>query len=200
MYPSAYLNDLNAQHHHQHHHHHQPHHQHQQQQQQNHDQHHKFLQEQQQHLVSAGAQMIKQDISMDESSGPIYPRPMYHYDPLTGVLPPGFSAINLSVKIGPGTHPALLAQHQHQLQPSNSPNTNNLRSPARNGPFTDHLSTASVSSSSPHGFNSPQYANGQRVQSGSPQPGSSPHHMTSPQVPSPQGQTLDLSVTRLPNR
>ncbi|XP_055550239.1 trithorax group protein osa-like isoform X1 [Wyeomyia smithii] len=37
-------------------------------------------------------------VEMDESSGPIYPRPMYHYDPTCGTMPPGFSAINLSVK------------------------------------------------------------------------------------------------------
>ncbi|XP_065084489.1 suppression of tumorigenicity 18 protein-like isoform X1 [Ochlerotatus camptorhynchus] len=37
-------------------------------------------------------------VEMDESAGPIYPRPMYHYDPTCGTMPPGFSAINLSVK------------------------------------------------------------------------------------------------------
>uniref|UniRef100_A0AAG5DS46 Myelin transcription factor 1 domain-containing protein n=1 Tax=Anopheles atroparvus TaxID=41427 RepID=A0AAG5DS46_ANOAO len=39
-------------------------------------------------------------VELDEVTGPIYPRPMYHYDPSgCGVaLPPGFSAINLSVK------------------------------------------------------------------------------------------------------
>nr|XP_040224723.2 myelin transcription factor 1-like [Anopheles coluzzii] len=39
-------------------------------------------------------------VEMDDSaSGPIYPRPIYHYDPSTcGAMPPGFSAINLSVK------------------------------------------------------------------------------------------------------
>ncbi|XP_058816110.1 uncharacterized protein LOC131679381 isoform X5 [Topomyia yanbarensis] len=37
-------------------------------------------------------------VEMDEASGPIYPRPMYHYDPTCGTMPPGFSAINLSVK------------------------------------------------------------------------------------------------------
>ncbi|XP_049278120.1 trithorax group protein osa-like [Anopheles funestus] len=38
-------------------------------------------------------------VEMDDSAGPIYPRPIYHYDPSTcGAMPPGFSAINLSVK------------------------------------------------------------------------------------------------------
>uniref|UniRef100_A0A182PI72 Myelin transcription factor 1 domain-containing protein n=1 Tax=Anopheles epiroticus TaxID=199890 RepID=A0A182PI72_9DIPT len=38
-------------------------------------------------------------VEMDDSTGPIYPRPIYHYDPSTcGAMPPGFSAINLSVK------------------------------------------------------------------------------------------------------
>uniref|UniRef100_A0A182XYA4 Myelin transcription factor 1 domain-containing protein n=1 Tax=Anopheles stephensi TaxID=30069 RepID=A0A182XYA4_ANOST len=38
-------------------------------------------------------------VEMEDSAGPIYPRPIYHYDPSTcGAMPPGFSAINLSVK------------------------------------------------------------------------------------------------------
>ncbi|GAB0092655.1 hypothetical protein DMENIID0001_076680 [Sergentomyia squamirostris] len=135
----------------------------------------KYLQEQ--HMAHA---MMKQDV--DENSTPIYPRPMYHYDPSTGALPPGFSAINLSVKIG--------ASHA-------IPHKSGAGSPSPNGPVID-LSTSSVTSSSPHGFNSPHYG-GQRMQTGSPQPGASPHHLASPQVPSPQGQTLDLSVNRLPH-
>lgn len=80
-----------------------------------HHPHHKYLPEHHPHMT----QLVKCDPGgggMDESAGPIYPRPMYHYDPLTGVLPPGFSAINLSVKIGAAGphHPALLAQHHHQ--------------------------------------------------------------------------------------
>ncbi|XP_059612869.1 myelin transcription factor 1 [Phlebotomus argentipes] len=134
----------------------------------------KYLQEQ--HMAHA---MMKQDV--DENSAPIYPRPMYHYDPSTGTLPPGFSAINLSVKIG--------APHPLPQKGGGSPSPN--------GPVID-LSTSSVTSSSPHGFNSPHYG-GQRMQTGSPQPGASPHHLASPQVPSPQGQTLDLSVNRLPH-
>lgn len=50
----------------------------------------------------------------------------------------------------------------------------------------------------PYGSNSlsPQYGGGQTVGS-SPQAAASPHLTASPQVPSPQGQTLDLSVNRL---
>ncbi|EGI62922.1 Myelin transcription factor 1-like protein [Acromyrmex echinatior] len=64
------------------------------------------------------------------------------------------------------------------------------------------LSTSSVTSTSPqappYGSNSlsPQYGGGQTVGS-SPQAAASPHLTASPQVPSPQGQTLDLSVNRL---
>lgn len=50
----------------------------------------------------------------------------------------------------------------------------------------------------PYGSNSlsPQYGGGQTV-GNSPQAAASPHLTASPQVPSPQGQTLDLSVNRL---
>ncbi|CAB0039189.1 unnamed protein product, partial [Trichogramma brassicae] len=77
-----------------------------------------------------------------------------------------------------------------------------------NGPSTSpggsvmDLSTSSVTSTSPqvppYGSNSlsPQYGGGQTV-GGSPQAAASPHLTASPQVPSPQGQTLDLSVNRL---
>ncbi|KAI4500351.1 hypothetical protein M0802_004768 [Mischocyttarus mexicanus] len=64
------------------------------------------------------------------------------------------------------------------------------------------LSTSSVTSTSPqappYGSSSlsPQYGGGQTV-GGSPQAAASPHLTASPQVPSPQGQTLDLSVNRL---
>ncbi|XP_063973790.1 uncharacterized protein LOC135160765 isoform X4 [Diachasmimorpha longicaudata] len=78
----------------------------------------------------------------------------------------------------------------------------------KNGPPTSpggsvmDLSTSSVTSTSPqappYGSNSlsPQYGGGQTV-GGSPQAAASPHLTASPQVPSPQGQTLDLSVNRL---
>ncbi|CAK1556101.1 unnamed protein product [Leptosia nina] len=135
---------------------------------------------------------MKTDQSEQETnSGPIYPRPMYHYEAGGGVVggvgamapgvPPGFSAINLSVKIA-------AAQAQR-------PRTPTPRDPRDPRPAID----LSSSSGSPQGpYASPVYtsAGGAR---GSPQPGASPQLTASPQVPSPQGQTLDLSVTRLPH-
>lgn len=130
----------------------------------------KYIHEQQQLAAQA---MLKAE--HDENCGPIYPRPMYHYDPATGPLPAGFSAINLSVKVG-GT-----------------PATFKGSATSPTGPVID-LSTSSVTSSSPNSYNSPHY----RKLSGSPRP-SSPH-LGSPHVPSPQGQTLDLSVSRMAHR
>lgn len=53
-----------------------------------------------------------------------------------------------------------------------------------------------------YGSMSPHYGGGPRggVVGGSPQAAASPHQTASPQVPSPQGQTLDLSVNRIPHR
>lgn len=48
-------------------------------------------------------------------------------------------------------------------------------------------------------YASPVYTSAGGGARGSPQPGASPQLTASPQVPSPQGQTLDLSV-RLPHR
>lgn len=138
----------------------------------------KYLQEQQ-HMAHAA--MMKAE--HDENTGPIYPRPMYHYDPGAGPLPPGFSAINLSVKINAAQQAAAAAFHK---------SNGTVVSPG--APVID-LSTSSVTSSSPPNFNSTHY-NSQRLAAGSPGPGSSPR-LASPQEPSPQGQTLDLSVSRL---
>nr|XP_034840401.1 serine/threonine-protein kinase STE20-like [Maniola hyperantus] len=140
---------------------------------------------------------MKTDQSEQEAStGPIYPRPMYHYEAggvggVAGVsamgpgVPPGFSAINLSVKIA-------AAQAQRP------------RSPTPRDPRDPRPADLSTSNGSPQGpYASPVYtsagggsAAGPR---GSPQPGASPQLTASPQVPSPQGQTLDLSVSRLPH-
>ncbi|CAG9585683.1 unnamed protein product [Danaus chrysippus] len=141
---------------------------------------------------------MKTDQSEQETnSGPIYPRPMYHYEAgsvgaVGGVgamgpgVPPGFSAINLSVKIAAA-----------QAQRPRSPTARDPRDPR---PAID-LSTSSGSPQGPYA--SPVYTSagggsggGAR---GSPQPGASPQLTASPQVPSPQGQTLDLSVSRLPH-
>lgn len=129
----------------------------------------KYLHEQQQ-MAQA---MMKAE--QEENSTPIYPRPMYHYDPSAGPLPPGFSAINLSVKVG-------------SIQ---SGFKGTVSSPGV--PVID-LSTSSVTSSSPHGFHAQNFP----IQRVAGSPPSSPH-LASPQVPSPQGQTLDLSVSRIPH-
>lgn len=130
----------------------------------------KYLHEQQQ-MAQA---MMK--VEPEDNPTPIYPRPMYHYDPSTGPLPPGFSAINLSVKVG-------------SIQ---SGFKGTLSSPGV--PVID-LSTSSVTSSSPHGYHAQNFP----IQRNAGSRPTSPH-LTSPQVPSPQGQTLDLSVSsRIPN-
>uniref|UniRef100_A0A336L1V3 CSON003543 protein n=1 Tax=Culicoides sonorensis TaxID=179676 RepID=A0A336L1V3_CULSO len=41
----------------------------------------------------------------EENSGPIYPRPLYHFDPVNPTTTNGFSAINLSVKIASAQSP-----------------------------------------------------------------------------------------------
>ncbi|XP_047527887.1 myelin transcription factor 1-like [Vanessa atalanta] len=141
---------------------------------------------------------MKTDQSEQETnSGPIYPRPMYHYEAggvggVAGVsamgpgVPPGFSAINLSVKIAAA-----------QAQRPRSPTPRDPRDPR---PAID-LSTSSGSPQGPYA--SPVYTSagggGGGGARGSPQPGASPQLTASPQVPSPQGQTLDLSVSRLPH-
>ncbi|XP_039292249.1 uncharacterized protein LOC111049000 isoform X3 [Nilaparvata lugens] len=137
-----------------------------------------------QHQQQMAAAVIKQDPvaeQHDQPDGPLYPRPMYHYDPANGNVPAGFSpaAINLSVK-------CVTASQMKCNEP---------RSPG--GGSVMDLSTSSVTSTSPqaapYGSNSlsPHHYGAQR---GSPQAAKSPHHSSSPQVPSPQGQTLDLSV------
>ncbi|KAF5303733.1 hypothetical protein FQR65_LT18968 [Abscondita terminalis] len=127
---------------------------------------------------AAAAGMMKTEA--DQPSGPLYPRPMYQYDTSTGPIPMGFSAINLSVKC--------VTTAQAQIK-GTGPHT----SPG--GTVID-LSTSSVTTTSPQvAYSSPHYG-GQRV-GASPQAAASPHLSASPQVPSPQGQTLDLSVSRL---
>lgn len=128
----------------------------------------KYIHEQQQ----VAQAMMKAE--QEENATPIYPRPMYHYDP-SGTLPTGFSAINLSVKVG---------SIQSGFKGTQS-------SPGV--PVID-LSTSSVTSSSPHGFHGHNFP----IQRVAGSPPSSPH-LGSPQVPSPQGQTLDLSVSRIPH-
>nr|CAD7397100.1 unnamed protein product [Timema poppensis] len=156
-------------------------------------------------MAAASAGMMKNEGSSesDASTGPLYPRPMYHYDPTTGVVPPGFpSAINLSVKCVAAAQAA-----QAQIKGSK---------PTSPGGSVMDLSTSSVTSTSPQvGDNTldsppqvldtpecraPQYGSNSLSPhyGGSPQAAASPHLSSSPQVPSPQGQTLDLSVNRVP--
>lgn len=122
---------------------------------------HNFIHEQQ-----MSQSMMK--VEQEESAVPIYHRPIYHYDQ-SGPLPPGFSAINLSVKVG--SIPSCLKGS------SSSPAV----------PIID-LSTSGATSCSPqvHNF-------AIRVSESQPK---SPH-LVSSRVPSPQGQTLDLSVSRI---
>ncbi|XP_045474199.1 myelin transcription factor 1 isoform X2 [Harmonia axyridis] len=131
----------------------------------------------QQHMAAVSQSMIKTEAQ--EPTVPIYPRPMYQYEQASGgPLPVGFSAINLSVK-------CVTTQAQMKgAGPHTSP-----------GGSVIDLSTSSVTTSPQVAYNSPHYG-GQRV-GGSPQAAASPHLSASPQVPSPQGQTLDLSISRL---
>ncbi|KAJ8914551.1 hypothetical protein NQ315_010015 [Exocentrus adspersus] len=132
----------------------------------------------QQHQIAVANAQSLMKTEEQEPSGPLYPRPMYQYDGSGGPLPVGFSAINLSVKC--------VTTAQAQMKgPHTSP-----------GGSVIDLSTSSVTTTSPQvAYSSPHYG-GQRV-GGSPQAAPSPHLSASPQVPSPQGQTLDLSVSRL---
>ncbi|XP_061506247.1 mucin-19 isoform X2 [Anopheles gambiae] len=145
-------------------------------------------------LPPPGPPLLKVEMPDENSSStePIYPRPVYHYEQPGGcaaspVHPPGYSAINLSVKVtsSEGTLRAVGS-------PGATPPT------GERPPATDH---------SPNGVSS---SNGQLAVNGgkdesetqlSPKPGTSPNHIkaNSPHIPSPQGHTLDLSVSRLPN-
>lgn len=152
----------------------------------------KYLHEQQ--MVHAS--MLKGEHVDELNGGPLYPRPMYHYDPSMGPLPPGFSAINLSVKVAAAQAAAAAAAYNNNNNNSNAGQTKSgsvSPPPPPNAPIIDLSTSTSVTSTSPHGFNSPHY---QQRLNNSPQPGASPN-LASPQVPSPPGQTLDLSVTRL---
>lgn len=123
---------------------------------------------------------------------PIYPRPIYQYDPNTGgSLPAGFSAMNLSVKL------QAAAAAQQAAAAAIAFKSNGSVSP-RPPPIID-LSTTSVSSSTSQTFNSTQYSSavGRLASSGTNlSPATSPTRMASPHEPSPQ--TLDLSVSRMP--
>jgi hypothetical protein len=118
-------------------------------------------------------------LDMIDAPGPIYPRPMYHYDAASMNLATGFSGITNGSK-------EMTDIYKRALSPS--PITSTGRPPVLD------LSAPAGS----YGFNS-QYYNGSRIER-SPQPGASPQHLDSPQVPSPQEQTLDLSSNRMTQR
>lgn len=111
-----------------------------------------------------------------ENSTPLYPRPMYHYDPTTGQIASGFSAMNLSVKMAAAFRASTAAAAAGSI------------------PIID-LSSANVTSTSAHPFNSQHYG-GQRLNNSNP---SSPRMENSPRTtPQPQNQH-NQSVDRLPN-
>ncbi|KAK6626056.1 hypothetical protein RUM43_006360 [Polyplax serrata] len=152
-------------------------------------------QDHQMSMTSPGIMKTVPSSDADTATAPIYPRPMYHYDPTTGTVPPGFSsaAINLSVKAAQAAAQAqaaaahAVAHAQGQIKGG---------APTSPGGSVMDLSTSNVTSSSPQ---APGYYS-QRMSNGSPHGCRSPHRATgeSPEIPSPQGQTLDLSVTRVP--
>lgn len=94
-----------------------------------------------QEQMSAAQTMMKPAVSEADNSTPIYPRPMYHYDPATGTIPPGFSpaAINLSVKAAQAAAAAAAAA-QAQIKSG---------APTSPGGSVMDLSTSNVTSSSP---------------------------------------------------
>lgn len=106
-----------------------------------------YQEHQMSNMTSSGI-MKSVPVSETDSSTPIYPRPMYHYDPTAGTIPPGFSpaAINLSVKAAQAAAQAqaaaahAAAQAQGQLKGG---------APTSPGGSVMDLSTSNVTSSSP---------------------------------------------------
>lgn len=141
--------------------------------------HHHHQQQQQPHLqTNIKTDQCQHHEQQNQSTTPVYPRPNYQYDGANRTLTSGFqvaSAINLSVKCVTSTD-------------SRSPNS------TANGPSSVmDLSTSSITPPSPHttpyGSSPHKYVDRQSE--------SSPHVVSSsPQVPSPHAQTLDLSVSR----
>ncbi|XP_050536410.1 serine-rich adhesin for platelets isoform X2 [Daktulosphaira vitifoliae] len=146
----------------------------------------------------------EQSVPMDDSiEPPLYPRPLYQYE---GANPPtssgpsvqtGFpttAAINLSVKC--------IAAASSGMKPLPFP----LPLPLTRSPGTVSvmdLSTSSVTSTSPQAITysnslSPHHYGGTTGHRTSPNTTTASPQVT--QAPSPQGQTLDLSVSRAPGR
>lgn len=92
------------------------------------------------------------------------------------------------------SYPRPVKLYEHPIEPY-SPNQTVYRNDAPSpGASIIDLSTSSVTSLRSQGFSSSAYFEGQRYDR-SPQLASSPHY-SSPQMLSPQGHTLDLSVGR----
>ncbi|XP_049292245.1 uncharacterized protein LOC125768517 isoform X1 [Anopheles funestus] len=146
-------------------------------------------------LPPAGPPLLKVEMPDDNNTAtePIYPRPVYHYEPSCGgspAHPPGYSAINLSVKV---------TSSEGTLRGGvGSPGVTPTNGPSERAPVVD-LSSNGVSSS--NGQLTADGGKGEAETQLSPKPGTSPNHIkaNSPHIPSPQGHTLDLSVSRLPN-
>lgn len=144
----------------------------------------KYLLDSQPHSQSQQLMNSVMKVEHDENSGPLYPRPMYQYDPSCTSIPTGFSAMNLSVKI-------TSAQLPYKVSSSTpSPTSTNNGTGNGTAPVID-LSTNSITSTSSNGFENNNYTG--RLNRSSPNTNNS-------QIPSPQGQTLDLSVSRIPHR
>uniref|UniRef100_A0A182SC29 Myelin transcription factor 1 domain-containing protein n=1 Tax=Anopheles maculatus TaxID=74869 RepID=A0A182SC29_9DIPT len=151
------------------------------------------VQQQETMLPPAGPPLLKVEMPDDSNSTtePIYPRPVYHYEPSCGaspVHPPGYSAINLSVKVTSSEGALRIG----------SPGQTPTNGTSERQPVVD-LSSNGVSSS--NGQLTADGGKGEAETQLSPKPGTSPNHIkaNSPHIPSPQGHTLDLSVSRLPN-
>uniref|UniRef100_A0A182PW63 Myelin transcription factor 1 domain-containing protein n=1 Tax=Anopheles epiroticus TaxID=199890 RepID=A0A182PW63_9DIPT len=146
-------------------------------------------------LPPSGPPLLKVEMPDDSSSStePIYPRPVYHYEPGCAgspAHPPGYSAINLSVKV---------TSSEGALRAVGSPGATPTNGTGERPPAVD-LSSNGVSSSN-GGQLAVDGGKGDADTQLSPKPGTSPNHIkaNSPHIPSPQGHTLDLSVSRLPN-
>uniref|UniRef100_A0A182NAH4 Myelin transcription factor 1 domain-containing protein n=2 Tax=Anopheles dirus TaxID=7168 RepID=A0A182NAH4_9DIPT len=146
---------------------------------------------------AGSAPLLKVELPDDSNSAadPIYPRPVYHYEPgctASPVHPPGYSAINLSVKVT--SSEGALRSDGSPANPAAGHGAPGAGAEQR--PPAIDLSSNGVSSSG-----GPDGGKGDAESQLSPKPGTSPSHIkaNSPHIPSPQGHTLDLSVSRLPN-
>lgn len=116
-------------------------------------------------------------VEHDENTGPIYPRPLYQYDPIATTIPSGFSAMNLSVKISSSQ---LASYKTSSSSPSPTSTTNTTVN--SNVPIID-LSTNGITSTSSNGFGTAGFGSSRKSPSGNE-----------------TGQTLDLSVNRISHR